>query len=231
MVGPDERNVEMFEAISPTYDLANHLLSFGLDIYWRRRCVRALDVTANQRILDCAAGTGDMAIALYRQVPGAHVVLLDPAQSMLARAKAKLAALPRAKFQFIEASSEPLPFASESFDRVMVGFGIRNFRQLDVGLAELFRVTRRGGKGAILEFTPDRSSVFQPFFKFYLSHVVRTVGALISGDGRAYDDFQASIRNFPTAVQLASRLTRIGWTLALQEKLSGGVVTLFVLEK
>ena len=221
----------MFDAISPTYDLANHLLSCGFDFSWRRRCIRALDISPGQTILDCAAGTGDLAMAVYRRVPEARVVLLDPSEQMLKVARTKLTHFPQAHPKFIQAGAEELPFASETFDRVIVAFGIRNFRELDLGLAELFRVTRRGGKGAILEFTPDRSSVFQPFFKFYFSHIIKRVGAFISGDARAYEYLRTSVRNFPASMQLAAKLVRVGWTVALQERLSGGVVTLFILEK
>ena len=113
----------------------------------------------------------------------------------------------------------------------MVAFGIRNFRELDTGLAELFRVTRPGGKGAILEFTPDRSSVFKPFFKFYFSHVMQPFGTLVSGDSEAYKYLKDSVRNFPTSTELCERLSRIGWTVSSLLRLTGGVVSLFILDK
>ncbi|MFH1011419.1 MAG: class I SAM-dependent methyltransferase, partial [bacterium] len=122
-------------------------------------------------------------------------------------------------------------FAAHTFDRVMVAFGIRNFRQLDGGLAELFRVTRPGGKGAILEFTPDRLPAFERFFHFYFSHVMKPIGALISGHRKAYNYLSASIADFPTSRDIGRRLTQVGWTMSSQRKLAGGVVSLFVFEK
>lgn len=228
---PDGRIVEMFDVISPSYDLANHVLSFGCDFYWRRRCVRALDLQTGQKVLDCSAGTGDLAIAVIRNTPSTHVVLLDPAEKMLARAEVKFTAIPQKQFSLVQGGAESLPFATESFDRVMVAFGIRNFRALDTGLAELFRVTCRGGKGAILEFTPDRSSIFKPFFRFYFSKVIQPVGTFLSGDSTAYRHLKTSIRDFPTSIELREKLERIGWTVSSQRKFSGGVVSLFIMEK
>jgi demethylmenaquinone methyltransferase/2-methoxy-6-polyprenyl-1,4-benzoquinol methylase len=113
----------------------------------------------------------------------------------------------------------------------MVAFGIRNFQDLDRGLAELFRVTRRDGRGAILEFTPDRGAAFERFFDYYFSYVIRPVGALISGSGKAYDHLQNSIANFPTSSEICHRLTEVGWAVFGMRKLAGGVVTLFLFEK
>ena len=228
---PDKRIVEIFDAISPTYDLANHLLSLGFDVSWRRRCIRALSVAPNQQILDCAAGTGDMAATICRKVPDVELTLLDPSDEMLKLARTKLSSFPRARCYFVKGGAEALPFQSESFHRMIVAFGIRNFKQLDGGLAELFRVTKRGGKGAILEFTPDRKSLFQPFFRFYFTHVIQKAGALISGDARAYTYLKTSIRTFPSSDKLCEKLTRIGWNVSSYTKLTRGIVTLFILRK
>ncbi len=229
--GPNRQVVQMFEAISPTYDLLNRLLSFGLDASWRRKCVAALGIGANQAILDCAAGTGDMAVEVCRQVPSAHVVLLDPVEGMLARAREKLSLFPDAKIQAVRGNAEVLPFSSQSFDRIVVAFGIRNFLELDTGLSELFRVTRRAGKGAILEFTPDRHPIFQKFFRFYFMHIVKPIGALVSRHATAYDYLRLSIDSFPTSSELGQRLARVGWIVSSHEKLAGGVVSLFVVQK
>ncbi len=228
---PDIQIVEMFDAISPTYDLANRLLSFGFDASWRRRCIRALGVAPNQHVLDCAAGTGDMAATVCRKVSDIELTLLDPSDKMLKLARTKLSSFSQAQRHFVKGGAEALPFPSESFHRIMVAFGFRNFKQLDKGLAELFRVTKRGGRGAILEFTPDRKSLFQPFFRFYFSHIIQKAGAMISGDARAYTYLKTSIRDFPTSDKLCERLTRIGWNVKSCKKLTGGIVSLFVLEK
>ncbi len=228
---PDKQIIEMFDAISPTYDLANRLLSLGLDVSWRRRCIRALGVAPNQKILDCAAGTGDMAATVCRKVSDIDLTLLDPSDEMLKLARAKLSSFSQAPRHFVKGGAEALPFQSESFHRIMVAFGIRNFKQLDRGLAELFRVTKRGGRGAILEFTPDRKSIFQPFFRFYFSYVIQKAGALISGDARAYTYLKTSIRTFPLSDKLCEKLTRIGWKVTSCKKLTGGIVSLFILEK
>lgn len=229
--GPRKEVVRMFETLSPTYDFLNRLFSLRRDVQWRRQCIRALDLRPGHVVLDCAAGTGDMAVEVYRKQPTTQVVLLDPSPSMLERARKKLAIFPRTKSQFILGAAEELPFAAHTFDRVMVAFGIRNFRQLHGGLAELFRVTCPGGKGAILEFTPDRFPAFGQFFRFYFLHVMKPIGALVSGNRRAYDYLRESIAEFPASQDIGQRLTQIGWTVSAQRKLAGGVVTLFVVEK
>lgn len=228
---PNRQVVQMFEAISPTYDLLNRLLSFGLDTSWRRRCVMALGIGAGHTVLDCAAGTGDMTVQVCRQVPSAHVVLLDPVEGMLERARAKLSPFADARIQTVQGNAEALPFSTHSFDRILVAFGIRNFLALDAGLSELFRVTQRGGKGGILEFTPDRHPAFHRLFRFYFLHIVKPIGALISRHATAYNYLRLSIDSFPTSSEIRERLARVGWTVCSHQKLAGGVVSLFVVQK
>jgi demethylmenaquinone methyltransferase/2-methoxy-6-polyprenyl-1,4-benzoquinol methylase len=221
----------MFEEISPTYDFLNRLLSFGRDSSWRRKTVAASDIRAGQRILDCAAGTGDMAVEVCRQIPAAHVVLLDPVEEMLARARKKLAPFHHANIQTVKGSAEALPFESDSFDRVVVAFGLRNFLSLDSGLFELFRVTKPGGMGAILEFTPDRHPAFRRFFRLYFMYIIRPIGALISRHASAYNYLGRSIDSFFTSSELREHFARVGWTIGSHRQFAGGVVSLFIVHK
>ncbi|MFH1011453.1 MAG: class I SAM-dependent methyltransferase, partial [bacterium] len=110
--GPDEEVVRMFETLSPTYDFLNRLFSLRLDVRWRRRCIRALDLRPGQVVLDCAAGTGDLTAEVCRRHSATQVILLDPAASMLERARRKLAVFPKAKIQVVLGGAEELPFAA-----------------------------------------------------------------------------------------------------------------------
>jgi demethylmenaquinone methyltransferase/2-methoxy-6-polyprenyl-1,4-benzoquinol methylase len=159
----------MFDRIACTYDLLNHLLSLNRDRRWRRLAIRRLLLAPGHKILDCGAGTGDMALAAHRHTEGVSTILLDPAHAMLSLADSKAGIIEPARFRLVRGYAERLPFADAAFDRVMVAFGIRNFADLRAGLDELYRVLRVGGRGAILEFTPDRARIIiNGAFRFYM---------------------------------------------------------------
>ncbi len=221
----------MFDRISGTYDLLNHLLSLGVDKHWRRHALKALHATAECRVLDCSAGTGDMALELAAMVPGVCNVLLDPARQMLVRADGKAGNIVPSHFVLVQGCAEQLPFPDAHFDRFMVAFGIRNFADLSAGLRELCRVTKPGGKGVILEFTPDRSRAINRLFRFYMLRIMRPVGAWISGDRNAYAYLARTVENFLPTAQLVEAMRDAGFLQVEQRPLSFGISRLFVLSR
>lgn len=221
----------MFDRIAPTYDFLNRLFSLGIDRRWRAVTVRALDLRAGLRILDCSAGTGDMSLESHRQAAGIVTVLLDPAHAMLAHADGKAGTIRPSEFRLIQGVAEQLPFSDRTFDRFMVAFGIRNFVDLEAGLSELHRVLVPGGKGAILEFTPDRSRVIDRVFQWYMHRIMRPIGAWISRDPEAYHYLARTVQAFATSEQLRGLLRDAGFELSAEINLSLGIARTFVVER
>jgi demethylmenaquinone methyltransferase / 2-methoxy-6-polyprenyl-1,4-benzoquinol methylase len=221
----------MFDRISSTYDLLNHLFSFGIDYRWRNRAIRALKMKPGQSLLDCSAGTGDMSFTAHKMVADVHTILLDPAQAMLAIADTKAQLLRPKLFRLVRGSAEQIPFADDTFDHFTVAFGIRNFSDLKVGMEELFRTLKSGGTGAILEFTPDRSRRIDRMFQWYMRAVMQPLGALISGDKEAYTYLSRTVQSFQTTSLLEKLFLEIGFNCLITKRLSFGVATLFILEK
>ena len=224
---PDPVLVErMFARVARRYDLANHLLSAGLDLAWRRAAVRCAEPEPGEGALDVCAGTGDLALALARQ--GARVTAADFCRPMLAQAPRKAARdgvvpLPR----FVVADALALPFASGAFDLATVAFGIRNVHDPLAGLRELRRVTRQGGRVVVLEFCTPRSLLRAPYL-FYFRRVLPRLGRWISGDrGGAYDYLPASVLAFPERDAFLDLMRQAGLREPRARILSGGIAALY----
>lgn len=217
----------MFDGIAPRYDLANALLSGGVDRSWRRRAVRDAVAARPLRILDVATGTADLALALKRARPEARVVGVDFAPGMLAvgRDKARRAGLDVA---LEVADGTSLPYADGGFDAVTIAYGLRNFEDVDAGLREFRRVLAPGGRLVVLEFPPPPEGPFGRLFRAYFTRVVPALGGLVSGDAGAYRYLPASVLAFPDPEALASRLEAAGFRSVTWTPLTFGISALHV---
>ncbi|MEN8661617.1 MAG: bifunctional demethylmenaquinone methyltransferase/2-methoxy-6-polyprenyl-1,4-benzoquinol methylase UbiE [Lentimonas sp.] len=203
---------QMFAGIAGRYDVANHLLSGGIDFYWRRvlsRMVKAFDPT---NVVDLATGSGDVAFKLRDQLgPDVAIKGLDFCEPMLDEARRKRtnhAAYSDLEFAFGDCMELPLP--DDSADAVTISFGVRNFEDRQKGLKEILRVLRPGGHLFVLEFSqPDRW--FRPIYYFYLKYILPLVAAIATGDKSAYDYLAGTIENFPTKEALADQLKIAGF--------------------
>jgi demethylmenaquinone methyltransferase / 2-methoxy-6-polyprenyl-1,4-benzoquinol methylase len=222
---------EMFDDISPKYDLLNHVLSFGIDRGWRRRLVRILDRYRPADVLDVATGTGDLAIAIAG--PGQrNVTGIDISGKMLAIGRDKVEHLGLTNsIRFQLADGEKIPFADSSFDAVTVAFGVRNFEHLDAGISEMRRVLRPGGVMLILEFSHPGSFPMKQVYGFYSRFVIPAAGRLISGHGRAYTYLPESVAAFPSGKQFLELLENAGLRNMKQVRLTMGIASIYQAEK
>lgn len=217
---------EMFTAIAPRYDFLNHFLSLGVDRSWRRRAVNALGWEARPggRYLDGCAGTLDLAAELARRPGfGGLVVGADFSVAMLRLGRGKVVA---GRVAAAAADSLGLPFRDAAFDGATVGFGVRNFADLDQGLAELHRVLRPGARAVILEFTLPPSRAARFFYLLYFRRVLPLVGRMISGHPTAYSYLPASVNAFPAPTDLLARLSRAGFHDCSHRLLTGGIAAI-----
>jgi len=202
----------MFDEVAPTYDFLNHLLSLGIDNYWRscatRNARRLLEATPAPRILDVATGTGDLASSMAK-IPGARVTALDLSPEMLQIARRKYPDI-----TFLEGYAEKLPFDNASFDVVSAGFGVRNFEDLEQGMREFLRVLKPGGHTLIIEPMIPRNPVMKSLYLVYFKKVLPKIAALFSKSTFAYDYLPHSVEEFPQAEQFTSILKKSGFTSA-----------------
>lgn len=203
---------EMFDNISPKYDLLNHLLSVNIDKLWRKRTIRKLKAHSPQRILDIATGTGDFAIAAT-SLGNVEVVGIDISEGMLSVAREKIRNKklePQIHVQ--KADSENLPFEDSVFDAAIVGFGVRNFEHLKKGLAEIRRVIKPGGTFYVLEFSKPDHAPFKQIYHFYFKRILPFVGRMISKDKNAYTYLPESVDEFPDGDNFLAILAEVGFT-------------------
>ena len=221
----------MFNSIAPRYDLLNHLLSLNIDRYWRWRTTRLVPPAGDAPILDVCTGTGDLALAYDRAAAGrAPVVGADFCHEMLVRAAGKTRrrrALSR--IRYVEADAQRLPFPDDHFQIACIAFGLRNVTDTDRGIAEMVRVTRRGGQVAILEFSQPRHWLFGRLYRFYFRRLLPLVGQMVSRSrDNAYRYLPASVLEFPDGEALADRLRGHALVEVRWYPLTFGIATLYV---
>jgi len=216
-----ERVREMFDRISPSYDLMNRLMSAGRDGRWRRLGVELARVRPGDHALDVCCGTGDFAIELRRAIgPSGRVVGLDFSEQMLAVAASKCPAV-----EWVQGDALALPFADGSFAAACVGFGVRNLADHERGFAEMARVVRPGGRVVCLELSTPPAPV-RPFSELWTDRGVPLLGRVVAHDADAYRYLPASVHRFPPAPELAAAMGRAGLVDVGYRRLMLGVVAL-----
>jgi demethylmenaquinone methyltransferase/2-methoxy-6-polyprenyl-1,4-benzoquinol methylase len=214
----------MFDRIAGVYDLLNTVMTAGIHHRWRERAADIAGIGPGDRVLDVAAGTGDLALELARRVsPGGEVVGSDFSEAMLARARAKNKFPQTLRFEWGDALE--LGYPDDSFDAATVGFGARNFSDLTRGLAEMTRVVRPGGRVVMLEFTTPARPPLSWFYRLWFDRVVPQLGR-ISADPDAYSYLPNSVKRFPGPVELASTMASVGLRDITYLLTAGGIVTI-----
>lgn len=220
-----ERVQGIFSRIAGRYDLLNILMSFGIDRLWRRRTVRMAELAPNSEVLDLAAGTGDLTLALAKLGRPRSVTGTDFVPEMLQVAERKLADYHGpTSVTFSVADAQDLPFADESFDVVTVAFGVRNLPDRAANFREVRRVLRPGGRYLVLEFSTPPNSAWRALYRFYNRTVVPFLGALVAGDRASYEYLNESILRFPDQEHLAAEMREAGFAEVSWRNLSGGIV-------
>lgn len=216
----------MFDRISGVYDRMNRVMTAGLDQTWRQRAADRVRLEPGQRALDLCCGTGDLALALAERVgPEGQVTGADFSRPMLELARGKAAADGVAQVEFEWADALELPYEDETFDAVTIAFGARNLADLDRGLSEMRRVLVPGGRLAILEITQPRRQPLAAFFGLWFDRIVPMLGKF-AGDSSAYTYLPESVRSFPDAGTLGSRLDAAGFRHVRWTLMAGGIIAL-----
>lgn len=202
---------EMFNNISPRYDLLNHLLSANIDKLWRKKTIKKLRSFQPKNILDVATGTGDFAVAASK-IQNTKITGIDISEGMLnvGRKKIKRKGLSE-RIELLQADSEDLPFEDNQFDAAIVGFGVRNFENLTKGLAEIYRVLKPGSTFFVLEFSKPRRTPFKQIYTFYFTQILPLIGSIVSKDSNAYTYLPESVNEFPDGENFLTILADVGF--------------------
>ena len=222
---------EMFDNIAPKYDFLNHLLSMGIDITWRKKAIRIIGKKDPKVILDVATGTGDFALEARSLNPN-RIVGLDISEEMLNVGRKKINAKNLSHLiEMVKADSEAMPFQDNTFDAITVGFGVRNFAHLEVGLGEMLRVLKPGGQVAIIEISNPTAFPVKQLYNIYFKHILPTVGKMVSKDARAYTYLPESVTHFAQGQEFVEVLEKVGYKNATFTPLTFGTATLYIASK
>jgi len=223
---------QMFDDISPRYDLLNRLLSFGIDQNWRRFAVSQLSIPKNGRVLDIATGTCDVALEVAEQTdPSVTIVGEDFTQGMLVHGQTKLnSSRHGSRIMLVNAPCEQIPHPDATFDGITIAFGIRNVVDRQEGLNEMLRVLKPGGRAVILEFSQPRSELFRKVYYFYFQKILPTIGGLISKRS-AYQYLPDSVLEFPSTEEFTAMMGKAGFERLQHCALTFGISTVYVGDK
>jgi len=215
----------MFDHVARRYDLANHLLSFGRDFFWRRRAAEIVAQWNPACVLDLATGSGDLALALQDKISRGQIVGLDFSSTMLGLARAK------GVRHLMAADIAQLPLAEQSFDAVTIAFGLRNVRDRAAALREMCRVLTSGGHLLVLDFSVPSQPILRLLYRSYLRRILPFASAIITREKKAYQYLGASIENFPSGQATCDLIEASGFRNVKAEPLTGGIVTIYTAEK
>jgi demethylmenaquinone methyltransferase / 2-methoxy-6-polyprenyl-1,4-benzoquinol methylase len=226
-----EQVAEMFDNISPKYDLLNHVLSGGVDIYWRKRAIKLLKKNPPKVILDIATGTGDFAIEALSLRPE-KIIGVDISEGMLAVGREKIAKIGQQETITLQSGdSESLSFADNYFDAVIVSFGVRNFQNLLAGLTEMNRVMKPNGTCVVVEFSKPRSFPFKQLYNGYFKYILPLIGKTISRDSSAYTYLPESVQAFPDGEAFLEIYNKAGFKNTKCIPLTFGICSIYIGQK
>ncbi len=221
----------MFDNIAPKYDLLNHTLTLGIDFLWRRKAIKLLKPYQPQLVVDIATGTADFAIEAKSLSPE-KIIGIDISPQMLAVGREKISEKKLSELiELREGDSENLALETNSVDAITVGFGVRNFENLEKGLAEMLRVLRPGKAAVILEPSYPTRFPMKQLFNFYFRRLTPLIGRLVSGDGSAYTYLGDSVKAFPQGKAFTDICLKVGYKRAKYVPLTFGICSLYLLEK
>ncbi|WP_018344728.1 bifunctional demethylmenaquinone methyltransferase/2-methoxy-6-polyprenyl-1,4-benzoquinol methylase UbiE [Cytophaga aurantiaca] len=222
----------MFNNISPKYDLLNRVLSLGIDKIWRKQALNLLKKDKPAYILDVATGTADLAIEAATRLKPTSIVGIDIAENMLQIGREKIAKKNLDNIiRLQKGDSEKIEFADNTFDAVIVSFGVRNFQHLELGLSEIHRVLKPGGNIMVLEFSKPQKAPFKQVYQFYFKNILPMVGKLVSKDTAAYTYLPDSVNAFPDGKAFCAILEKIGFSVQHYKPFTFGVCTSYVGKK
>jgi demethylmenaquinone methyltransferase/2-methoxy-6-polyprenyl-1,4-benzoquinol methylase len=219
---------DMFNSIAGRYDFLNRFLSIGIDRSWRKKAIGELKEVRPKLILDVATGTGDVAILAYKLLRPEKIVGIDIADEMLILGRKKIGKLNlNGKIELVHGDSETINYSLNSFDAVTVAFGVRNFENLENGLAEMLRVLKPGGKISILEFSRPKISIFKGIYTLYMKIVAPGFGKLIANNKQAYEYLNKSVRAFPDSECFVEIMQKVGFKQTYFKPLSLGICCIY----
>lgn len=226
-----EQVATMFNNIAPKYDFLNQLLSLGIHKGWRRKAVNLLKVISPKTILDIATGTGDFAIEAMKLNPD-KVTGVDISEGMLKFGQEKINKLGlQNKIELKSGDSENLPFPDNSFDAITVGFGVRNFENLEKGINDIYRVLNKGGMISILEFSKPVKFPVKQLYKVYFRYITPAIGKLFSKDSSAYTYLPESVNAFPDGENFLSILRKAGFKEEKAIPVTFGIASIYIAKK
>ena len=223
----------MFDSIAGDYDALNHILSLDVDKIWRKKALKQIvDAPAPVQVLDLACGTGDFSIAIAKALTGGHVTGVDLSEGMLAvmREKVDKAEL-NGMISIEEGDGEALRFPDNTFDRVTIAFGIRNFEDRPKGLREMLRVLKPGGRLVILELSRPENKIIRWFYDLYFLHILPKIGGKVSGDKAAYAYLPASVAAFPGKKEFTATMREAGFRTVTHKAFTLGICRMYTGEK
>lgn len=235
-VSPEEKRrlvSRQFDVVAETYDLADTVLSAGLDARWRKKAISAVGLEAGETVLDLCGGTGRLALlAAGKTGPGGRVVIYDFNRAMMEAGRPRVGRAPGGNaIRFVQGEAEHLALSAGTVDAITLGFGLRNFVDPAAGLAEMARVLRPGGRLLILEFSVPRNRALRSLYHFYSFRIMPLLARLVSGTDGPYRYLAESIRVFPPSEAILTMIGEAGFAEAACRRLTGGIAVIYTAKK